>query len=124
MPLQKIEITLRNLSRIIVDAEVYGDYAVHPTLLRSGFSETLYSVTHIKSGYLVAETDVLDDARGFAQEMASINVDAQVKSRRQRQSGTLLKTSKKLNAILTKYHMYVIITQHTLSGRKLIRERY
>jgi hypothetical protein len=93
-----------------VEAEVYGDYAVHLILYGSPTDYDVFSVTHIASGLMVAFTEVLDDARGFAQDMNGKNVADQLKAIRRGEAGGLLQRPS-IVKLLTKYKMGVYITR-------------
>lgn len=74
-----ISLRRRNAKPMTIEAEIYGQVGVHPTLIRQGrglgFSDTDYSVTHLESGRAIREHMKPTAARTLAKALAAIDLD-------------------------------------------------
>lgn len=104
---------------IEVQAEVYGDYAVHYVLYAGETNGDVFSVSHVASGLMVAISDVLDEARGFAQEMNGKTITDALKSARSQAKSELPKKPW-FRKLLTKYRMGVYLSRDTEAGRPVL----
>ncbi len=108
--LQPIRVMKLNRTWREIEAEIYSAYAVHYMLYEPQLPRDTFAVTHIESGMMVAFTEVLDNAREFAQEMNAHNVADQVKAAQRQESGGLLKKPWFVK-LLKKYRMSIYITR-------------
>lgn len=95
---------------LTVEAEIYGDFAVHFVLYEPKPEQDVFAVTHIASGYMVAFSEDLDHARLFADEMNGHNLSDQVKAVRRQEAGGLLSKAW-FTKLLAKYQMSVYVTR-------------
>lgn len=74
MELVNIEVATSHGTRP-VDAEKYGEFAVHPLVRGSWDDDRITTVTHIRTGYALAFFTEKEYARGFAREVNEIPFD-------------------------------------------------
>lgn len=76
MKRQRIKIAIDNAEEYPVEAEIYGNFALHATSLdvagQTMFSTTQWSVTHIPTGYAVCACTDEDTARRLANRLRRI----------------------------------------------------
>lgn len=108
-----------NYRWIEVQAEVYGEYAVHYVLYAGQQDGEVFAVSHIASGLMVAFNEVLDEARGFAQEMNGKNIEDAIKSVRSKTPSGLPKKPW-FRKLLTKYRMGVYLSRDKEAGRPVL----
>lgn len=104
---------------IEVQAEKYDNYAVHYVLYEGETNGDVFAVSHIPSGLMVAFNDVLDEARGFAQEMNGKNIEDAVKAVRNQTVSDLPKKPW-FRKLLTKYRMGIYISRDKEAGRPVL----
>ena len=117
--LTSIKVMGVNRRWIEVQAEVYGDYAVHYVLYAGETNGEVFAVSHIASGMMVAINDVLDEARGFAQEMNDKNIEDALKAVR-RQAPSDLPKKPWFRKLLTKYRMGIYLSRDHEAGRPVL----